>query len=178
MRNRVIPQTGVHNGPHVSFWIRELPFSPVLILTLLGVAHTSFLKLSIMGYWELLAPVIGLVCIGSGWSSANDKSARLQLICTQALYWAAFLLVTSIQRISMSARPGSPFSCYWRSALSPQVFMFFLGGSVFWDHHGALRSGGGMDRSFRSDDRVDVGSGARNWRCAWWHRHESRAQEA
>jgi hypothetical protein len=79
MRNRVIPQTGVHNGPHVSFWIRELPFSPVLILTLLGVAHTSFLKLSIMGYWELLAPVIGLVCIGSGWSSANDKSARLQL---------------------------------------------------------------------------------------------------
>jgi hypothetical protein len=66
---------------------------------LLGIAYTSFLKLSIMGYWELLAPVIGLVCIGSRWSSANDKSARLQLICTQALHWAAFLLVMSIQRI-------------------------------------------------------------------------------
>jgi hypothetical protein len=38
------PQTGVHNGPHVSFWIGELPFSLVLILTLLGVAYTSFLK--------------------------------------------------------------------------------------------------------------------------------------
>jgi hypothetical protein len=38
------PQTGVRKGPHVSFWIRELPFSLGLILTLLGVAYTSFLK--------------------------------------------------------------------------------------------------------------------------------------
>jgi hypothetical protein len=43
------PQTGVRNRPHVSFWIRELPFSLVLILTLLGVAYTSFLKQPIMG---------------------------------------------------------------------------------------------------------------------------------
>lgn len=106
------PQTGVHNGPHVSFWIRELPFSLVLILTLLGVAYTSFLKQPIMGYWELLAPVIGLVCIGSGWSSANDKNARLQLICTQALHWAAFLLVMSmillpnVQRILNASATG------------------------------------------------------------------------
>jgi hypothetical protein len=105
-------QTGVHNGPHVSFWIRELPFSLVLILTLLGVAYSSFLKQPIMGYWELLAPVIALVCIGSGWSSANDKTARLQLICTQALHWAAFLLVMSmmllpnVQRILNASATG------------------------------------------------------------------------
>jgi hypothetical protein len=94
MCNRVFLKPA--SAPHVSFWIRELPFSLVLILTLLGVAYTSLLKQPIMGYWELLAPVIGLVCIGSGWSSANDKSARLQLICTQALHWAAFLLVMSM----------------------------------------------------------------------------------
>jgi hypothetical protein len=68
------PQTAVRNGPRVSFWIRELPFSLVLILTLLGVAYTSFLKQPLMGYWELLAPVIGLVCVGSGWSSATIKT--------------------------------------------------------------------------------------------------------
>jgi hypothetical protein len=106
------PQTGVRNGPHVSFWIRELPFSLVLILTLLGVAYTSFLKQPIMGYWELLAPVIGLVCVGSGWSSANDKNARLKLIFTQALHWAAFLLVMSmillpnVQRILNASATG------------------------------------------------------------------------
>ena len=89
------PQTVVSNGPHVSFWIRELPFSLVLILTLLGVAYTSLLKQPIMGYWELLAPVIGFVCVGSGWSS-DDRDARIQLIVTQALHWAAFLLVMNM----------------------------------------------------------------------------------
>lgn len=90
------PKTAVGNEPHVSFWIRELPFSLVLILTLLGVAYTSFLKQPIMGYWELLAPIIGLVCISSGWSSANGRKARIQLIATQAVHWAAFLLVMNM----------------------------------------------------------------------------------
>ncbi len=89
-------QSVVSNGPHVSFWIRELPFSLVLILTLLGVAYSSLLKQPIMGYWELLAPVIGLVCVGSGWSSASDRNARMRLIATQALHWAAFLLVMNM----------------------------------------------------------------------------------
>jgi hypothetical protein len=89
----------------VSFWIRELPFTLVLILTVAGVAYTSFSKKPIIGYWEILAPIIALVCIGAGWQEAGDKSARLRLIVTQALHWFAFLLVmnlmllTSVQRI-------------------------------------------------------------------------------
>ena len=94
------PETVVSSGPHVSFWIRELPFSLVLILTLLGVAYSSLLKQPIMGYWELLAPVIGLVCVGSGWSSASDRNARMRLIATQALHWAAFLLVMNMMLLS------------------------------------------------------------------------------
>jgi hypothetical protein len=90
------PKTAVGDGRHVSFWIRELPFSFVLILTLLGVAYTSLLKQPIMGYWEFLASVIGLVCVGFGWSSANDRNARIQLIATQALHWAAFLLAMNM----------------------------------------------------------------------------------
>ena len=106
------PQTAGGKGPPASFWIRELPFSLVLILTLLGVAYTSFLKQPIMGYWELLTPVIGVVCVGSGWSSATDKKARLQLILTQALHWAAFLLamnmilLPSVQRILNASATG------------------------------------------------------------------------
>jgi hypothetical protein len=98
--------------PHVSFWIRELPFSLVLILTLLGVAYTSFLQQPIMGFWELLAPVIGLVCVASGWSRADDRHARLQLIWTQVLHWAAFLLVMNlillpnVQRILNASATG------------------------------------------------------------------------
>ncbi|HLG84102.1 MAG TPA: hypothetical protein VKY22_24080 [Bradyrhizobium sp.] len=90
------PNEAAVNRPHVSFWIRELPFSLVLILTLLGVAYTSVLKQPIMGYWELLAPVIGLLCVGSGWSGADGSSARMQLMVTQALHWGAFLLVMNM----------------------------------------------------------------------------------
>jgi hypothetical protein len=57
-----------------SLWVRELPFSLVLILTVLGVAYTSFTKRPIIGYWEILAPIIGLVCVGVGWQSVNYKA--------------------------------------------------------------------------------------------------------
>jgi len=97
------------NPPHQaaprSFWIRELPFTVVLILTIGGVAYTSFSKQPIAGYWEILAPLIALVCVGAGWEEAGDKSGRLRLIVTQALHWGAFLLVmnmlllSSVQRI-------------------------------------------------------------------------------
>jgi hypothetical protein len=80
----------------LSFWIRELPFALVLILTTLGVAYTSFSKQSIVGFWELLAPLIALVCIGSGWPSAADRTARLILIGSQALHWLAFIVVMNV----------------------------------------------------------------------------------
>jgi hypothetical protein len=82
--------------PHINLWVRELPYGAVLILTLLGVAYTSYSKQPIAIYWELLAPLIGLVCISAGWASASNNDARLQLIWTQALHWIAFLVVMNV----------------------------------------------------------------------------------
>jgi len=102
----------MHKFLHLNFWIRELPFSLVLILTMIGVAYTSFSKQPITGYWEILAPLIALVCVGAGWDSATDKSARLRLIGTQALHWLAFLVVmnmlllSSVQRIFNAQATG------------------------------------------------------------------------
>jgi hypothetical protein len=87
------PPPGWHR---LSFWLKELPFALVLILTTLGVAYTSFSKQPIVGFWELLAPLIALVCIGSGWPSAADKTARLILIGSQALHWLAFIVVMNL----------------------------------------------------------------------------------
>jgi len=78
------------------FWLKELPFALVLILTTLGVAYTSFSKQPIVGFWEVLAPLIALVCIGSGWPSAADRTARLILIGSQALHWLAFIVVMNL----------------------------------------------------------------------------------
>ena len=88
-----------------SIWLKELPYAVVLILTLLGVAYTSFTRRPTTGYWEFLVSVMGAVCIWSGWRYAHDKKTQLRLIWTQAVHWLAFfaamnlLLLPSVQRM-------------------------------------------------------------------------------
>jgi hypothetical protein len=86
--------------PYVSFWLRELPYVVVLILTLFGVAYASFSRQSMVGYWEFLAPVIGLLCVVIGWPHAPDRAARFRLIWTQALHWLAFLVAMNLLLLS------------------------------------------------------------------------------
>lgn len=108
----VPPAHPTHHGLHASFWIRELPFSIVLLLTIGGVGYTSFSKHPILIYWEILAPIIGLVCVWYGWPRANDNAARLRLIGSQVLHWLAFLLVmnmvflASVQRVFNAPSTG------------------------------------------------------------------------
>jgi hypothetical protein len=93
------------SSPKASFWLRELPYTAVFVLAIFGIAYNSYSKQSIVGYWEFLALVICVVCIGSGWPHAHDKKARLRLVWTQALHWLAFLvamnvmLLPSVQRM-------------------------------------------------------------------------------
>src|SRR6202049_5260298 len=94
--------------PYVSFGLRELPYVVVLILTLFGVAHASFSRQSMVGYWEFLAPVIGLLCIILGWPHAPDKAARWRLVWTQALHWLAFLVAMNLLLLSGVATLLSP----------------------------------------------------------------------
>ena len=99
-----VPHMAPPHTAHESFWIKELPFTLVLILTIAGVAYTSFSKKPIVGYWEILAPIIALVCVAAGWEEAGDKSGRLRLIVTQALHWFAFLLVMNLMLLSSVQR--------------------------------------------------------------------------
>jgi hypothetical protein len=98
--------------PRASLWVRELPFTVVLILTILGVAYTSFSKQPIIGYWEILAPIIGVICVVYGWNGADDRAARVRLISTQVLHWLAFLVVMnlvllpSVQRLFSAEATG------------------------------------------------------------------------
>ena len=86
--------TGIH--PRIAWWIRELPFAVMLSLTLAGVAYTSFSKQPIIRFWEILAPMIGALCIAYGWQEAKDESGRRRLIGTQLLHWLAFLVVMNL----------------------------------------------------------------------------------
>jgi hypothetical protein len=102
-----LPANKLHKLRHVGFWLRELPFSLVLILTLIGVAYTSFSKQPITGFWELLAPLIALVCVATGWHNATDSRARFLLIGTQVLHWLAFLVVMNLMLLPSVQRDFS-----------------------------------------------------------------------
>jgi hypothetical protein len=80
----------------VSTWRRQLPYAAALILTLIGVAYTSYSKRPIVGYWELLAVVMAVLCVSTGWQRMQDKEGRLRLIWTQALHWLAFLVAMNL----------------------------------------------------------------------------------
>ena len=102
-----LPPSKLHKLKHVSFWVQELPFTLVLILTLVGVAYTSFSRKPITGYWELLAPLIALICVATGWKASTDKSARVKLIGTQLLHWLAFLVVMNLMLLPSVQRDFS-----------------------------------------------------------------------
>jgi hypothetical protein len=48
----------------------------VLVLTVFGVAYTTFSRQPIKGYWELLVPFIVVICTRAGWQNASDGAAR------------------------------------------------------------------------------------------------------
>ena len=96
-----VPTTAPKQQPSgASVWFRELPYAVVLVVTLLGVAYTSFTKRPATGFWEFLVPVIGIVCIWSGWRFAHDKKARLRLIWTQTAHWLAFFVAMNLLWLS------------------------------------------------------------------------------
>ena len=81
---------------HLHFWLRELPYAVVWILTVFGVGYTSIAKQALIAYWEILAIVIGVLCVITGWRYAPDRHARLRLIVTQVLHWLAILIAMNL----------------------------------------------------------------------------------
>jgi hypothetical membrane protein len=75
---------------------KQLPYACVLALTLVGVAYTSYSKRPIVGYWEFLTLVMGVLCVSTGWHQVHDKEGRLRLVWTQALHWLAFLIAMNL----------------------------------------------------------------------------------
>lgn len=53
----------------------------------------------LVGYWELLALAMAVVCIVTNWAAAPDRPAQMRLVWTQALHWAAVLVATNIMLV-------------------------------------------------------------------------------
>ncbi len=69
----------------------EAPYLAMLVAGFGGVAYLGATEQPNLLYWQLLAPVFALLCIGAGWRAATDRGERKRLMWTQVLHWAAFL---------------------------------------------------------------------------------------
>ena len=89
-----------HGASTFSLVRRQLPFLAILALAIGGVAYTNFSQRPLVGYWELLAIAMGVVCVVTQWSELEDKQARFRLMWTQALHWLAVLVTMNIMLFS------------------------------------------------------------------------------
>lgn len=144
-------------SPKASLWLRELPFTLVLILTILGVAYTSFSKQPMIVYWEILAPVIGLLCVAYGWNSESDQAGRLRLLGTQLLHWIAFLVVMNllllpnVQKIFTANATGlAIFTLLTLGTFTAGVHVLFLADLSSESDYGARHPYDRVDRELNS----------------------------
>lgn len=133
---REAPETLSAPHPHPLVY-GAIPKIVVLFLTVVGVAYTSVANQPLIGYWEMLAVITGIVCLLSGWPHAHTKEARIHLVWTQGLHWLAFLvamnllLVSDVQKMLNVDATGLAIFLSWRSAHSLRAYIFCRGRSAF-----------------------------------------------
>ncbi|MCO5131614.1 MAG: hypothetical protein M9932_13775 [Xanthobacteraceae bacterium] len=81
-----------------SFIRRQLPFLAILALAIGGVAYTNFSQRPLVGFWEFLAVLMGLLCVITRWpeDEDDDREGRVRLMWTQALHWLAVLVAMNV----------------------------------------------------------------------------------
>jgi hypothetical protein len=83
-----------------SFLRSQLPFLVILSLAIIGVAYTNISQRPLVGYWEFLAIMTGLACGITAWGEIDDRDARIRLIWTQMVHWAAVLVAMNVLLLS------------------------------------------------------------------------------
>jgi len=83
-----------------SFFRSQLPFLAILALAIIGVAYTNISQRPLVGYWEFLGIMTGLACVVTAWGEIDDRDARIRLIWTQAVHWAAVLVAMNVLLLS------------------------------------------------------------------------------
>jgi hypothetical protein len=86
------------------FLLQEWPYLLMLAFLLIGVGYTGFSQTPIRGYWMVLAPVVGLICVATAWPNAIDRQDRWRLIWTQTLHWGAVLAAMELIYLTDATR--------------------------------------------------------------------------
>ncbi len=93
--NEALPETTARAS--AASWIgealrAELPYIAMVVGAFIGVAANNITGHPTIVYWQLLAPVYGLICILAGWGQGGPAASHTKLIVTQALHWLACIV--------------------------------------------------------------------------------------
>jgi hypothetical protein len=78
----------------------EAPYLLLIILGLVGISWTSISRSPATTYWVVLTPIAALICIFAGWRHC-PPDARLRMVASQVLHWAAVLVAMYIITVSV-----------------------------------------------------------------------------
>jgi hypothetical protein len=81
--------------------VHEAPYLLLIVLGLIGISWTSLSRTPPTTYWVVLTPVAALICIAAGWRH-SASGARLRMVASQVLHWAAVLVTMYLITISDS----------------------------------------------------------------------------
>ncbi|MFC0241386.1 hypothetical protein [Rhodopseudomonas telluris] len=81
------------------FLLRDWPYILMLLLSLGGVAYTSFDPTGL--YWVLITPLFGLICVVARWPHVVGRDEHIHLVVSQALHWAAVLLTMQLMSLQV-----------------------------------------------------------------------------
>ena len=81
------------------FLLRDWPYVLMLLLSLGGVAYTSFNPTGL--YWVLITPLFGLICVIARWPHIVGRDEHIHLVVSQALHWAAVLVTMQLMSLQV-----------------------------------------------------------------------------
>ncbi len=119
----------LHDAEASPYWKKFLRrhalYLAALVLALAGVAYTNAAHQPLTGYWELLAIVMAVICVVTQWENVPERDARLRLVGTQALHWAAVLVAMNIMVLNrvQSMAPAPALSLVLLTLLSLGAFL-------------------------------------------------------
>jgi hypothetical protein len=87
-------------GRIADFFRQYMLYILILTLTISGVAYTNISHQPPAGFWELLAIMMGALCVLTEWTKGEDRHDQLQLLWTQSLHWIAVLVTMNIMLLT------------------------------------------------------------------------------
>lgn len=117
-----------------SFWVRELPYLVILVLTTGGAGYVSMTRQPIAAYWDFVAVLIAVICIVVGWQHYPTRQERWHLVWTQVLHWGAFLIA-----MNMLFLPSMAANMVADSTSLVMLFLLALGTFVAGVHTSSAR---------------------------------------